>query len=489
MSAEAGEWSFSPRSIPLGQDVQRGGRPDPSSKSRDLFPLPVPPPLDVPREVSRRAAQKWGRRRQIRETEREAVLGLNWMAGKSSFLHGTDGTPDLLQAEVLDRIHILATEAGDLGGLDRMPVPEAALRELLRGRSDYQQPDVPVALAPYKLERVSLPSSLHGLPQAEELLPESTRRYLQGEEPMLRDGDIEDAPRPYWDPVLARSQKHYKAFIRKLHSIGMLQYTTTPKNEVGVFFVHKSDKEHIRLIVDARSANVRFRDPPGVSLCSSEGFSRIECQLSEHARPGTQAFLDELQSMNIHIGLSDVKDCFHRLKQPRWLAEYFCFKPIRASWVKLGGTMLNGIMLNDNDIIYPMPGSLCMGFSWSLFFAQKINEYQCSLTRSLQDSPLISDKGDPVVFASPQSQKSPETSTRHYVYVDNLGILSPHEAVVRDAIQELDGHFGSAGLLLHPGEVGQGKTKALGTILDGERLCSRITPERFHRVRQSIREF
>lgn len=409
------------------------------------------------------------------------------MAGKHDFLHGTEEAPDLLQAEVLQRNHVLATEAGELGSLEHVPAPEAALRELLKGRSDYQQPDIPVALAPYRLERVSLPTSLHGLPQAEELLPDDTRRYLQGEELMLKDGAIEDAPRPYWDPVLAKSQKHYKEFIRKLDSIGMLQYTQKPKNEVGIFFVYKSDRQRIRLIVDARSANVRFKDPPGVSLCSSEGFSRIECQLSEHARPGTQAFVDELQAMNIHIGLSDVKDCFHRLKQPRWLAEYFCLKPIRASWVNLGGTTLDGVALKDNDIVYPMPGSLCMGFSWSLFFAQKINEYQCSLTKSLTCSRIISDKGDPVVFSSPQSLDNLESSTRHYVYVDNLGILSPHEAVVHSSLQELDQHFGSSGLLLHPGEVSGDKTKALGTILDGKNLCSKITQERFHRVRQAIR--
>jgi hypothetical protein len=104
-----------------------------------------------------------------------------------------------------------------------------------------------------------------------------------------------------------------------------------------------------------------------------------------------QALVDELQAMSIHIGLSDVKDCFHRLKQPRWLAEYFCFKPICASWVNLGGTTLDGVPLKDNDIVYPMPGSLRMGFSWSLFFAQKINKYQCSLTRSLTCSRIISD--------------------------------------------------------------------------------------------------
>ncbi|CAK9012769.1 Protein kinase domain-containing protein, partial [Durusdinium trenchii] len=83
--------------------------------------------------------------------------------------------------------------------------------------------------------------------------------------------------------------------------------------------------------------------------------------------------------------------------------------------------------------------------------------------------------------------KEAESTTRHYVYVDNLGVLSPHKAVVATALQELDEHFGGRGLLLHPGEVHSSETRALGTILDGNNLCSKITPERFHRVRQSIR--
>ena len=42
---------------------------------------------------------------------------------------------------------------------------------------------------------------------------------------------------------------------------------------------------------------------------------------------------------------------------------------------------------------------------------------------------------------------------------------------MRSALQELDDHFGHAGLLLHPGEVSSGHTKALGPILDGGSLC------------------
>ena len=128
-----------------------------------------------------------------------------------------------------------------------------------------------------------------------------------------------------------------------------------------------------------------------------------------------------------------------------------------------------------------------MGFSWSLYFCQQINEYQCSLTRSLKESTLVQDKGEPVVFRSEQVRRHGEPGSRHYVYVDNLGVLSSHAAFVKTALQELDDHFGSCGLLLHPAEVSGGETRALGIVLDGQALCSKIMPERFHKVRQAIR--
>lgn len=116
---------------------------------------------------------------------------------------------------------------------------------LLKGRSEYHQPENPTALAPYKLERISLPESLHGLPLAEELLPDNARRYLQGPKLMLKETVDAESRRPYWDPVLANSRKHYREFIQRLDSIGLLQYTQTPKNHVGVFFVFKSDGKKI----------------------------------------------------------------------------------------------------------------------------------------------------------------------------------------------------------------------------------------------------
>ena len=313
-----------------------GSRPDPSSRARDVFPLPLPPAPCRLEHVSRRASQKWGRRLQEHETVKEAVNALNWMAGQR-FLHGTEGGCGPLRTEVLLRIQRLAREAGNLGSLERVPTPEAALRELLKGKSEYNQPE-------NNLERVSLPESLHDLPEACDLLPDDARRYLLGEELMIREGTPVEAPRPYWDPVLAGSKKHYKLFVQRLNDIGLLQFTQHPKNEVGACFVHKSDGKKIRLIVDARSTNSMFKEPPGVDMCSSEGFSRIECELFAQAAPGSQAFLDELQSMKLFVGLSDVKDCFHRLKQPHW--------------VGMAGKVLDDVQLGANYFIYPMPGSL-----------------------------------------------------------------------------------------------------------------------------------
>ena len=48
---------------------------------------------------------------------------------------------------------------------------------------------------------------------------------------------------------------------------------------VGVFPIEKPGKDTQRLIVDARLSNLHFLHPPGVSLATSEGLSRVEVAL------------------------------------------------------------------------------------------------------------------------------------------------------------------------------------------------------------------
>ena len=70
----------------------------------------------------------------------------------------------------------------------------------------------------------------------------------------------------------------------------------------------------------ARRSNLRFGTPPGVSLCSGEGFTRLELEnpLAGMARqaghPSTEVFL----------GMADIKDAFHRFRLSPEFASWFC---------------------------------------------------------------------------------------------------------------------------------------------------------------------
>ena len=85
----------------------------------------------------------------------------------------------------------------------------------------------------------------------------------------------------HWDPRLRSHGPTRAVFLRHLLRIGIvaaIEYGSAHE-EVGIFFVRKSGKDKIRLILDARRVNQRFRRPPGVALCSSEALSRIEVEL------------------------------------------------------------------------------------------------------------------------------------------------------------------------------------------------------------------
>ncbi len=434
-------------------------------------------------DLGRRSAQRFARKFHARERLRDAILGLNWLAGFGLEENPRIQEPDSLQHDVLCRASFLSNLCNDKGDLSQVPKPEAALKVLLQGRSEYGS-EAPTTLAACALERISLPGSLKDAPYAADLLDVGTRRYLQCPEQMLRPEAelcLEEF-HPYWDPMLKNRQRMYKKFIQKLHAADYLVYTQSPKSFCGVFFVKKSDGKKIRMIIDARGTNRLFKEPPGVHLLTSDGFSRIELDVPQGIYPGEPAYENFISQRKIHMGLSDVKDCFHRLRQPKWLAEYFCFEGIPASWVGLGGKELDGVQLKPDSIIFPAPGSLSMGFTWSLFFAQKINERMMSQVTTLKHSSLASDRSEAMVFA----EEGEKAKVHHYVYVDNLGIMSTDEHTVDESLKEVQEVFEKEQLILHPGVVHSQSVKALGCNLCGELLASRVTPERFHRLHQAL---
>ncbi|CAE7243495.1 pksN [Symbiodinium natans] len=439
--------------------------------------------------------QKGGRLRKPEVDTNEAVRALNWMAGapqdRGAF------SPSRLQQEALEHVKAACVASLELPEGATSPCsPEAAFRELLRGSSVYEAAGS--TLASFSLDRVSLPESVHDCPQVTDLLyGTDAHQYLEDPERMLKPAEDHSDITPYWDPLLRKSVRHYKSLIQRLHKIGYCSYTLTPKERAGIFVVKKSDGVRQRLIIDGRRANFRFATPPSVRLCSPESFAKAEITWEDFDHtlfPGFEA-LPEL-----HVGLSDIRDCFHRLKQPRWLQEFFCFDPVPAKWVGLSGQELGGTQLKPDDLVYPMPSSLPMGCSWSLYFAQTISEKLMGEVKGLEQSSLLRDRGPPLVIKVPREllegrsdpgpgagKPRPEGDPRHYVYVDNLGVLSMDRSVVESSLSSITETFEQRGLKLHPGEVKSHKVDALGCRLSGRQCRASLKPARMWRLRQGIR--
>ena len=284
---------------------------------------------------------------------------------------------------------------------------------------------------------------------------------------------------PYWDPKLRFNKKSYNNLVSRLHDIGMFNYTTKPLCSVGVFFVWKSSRTRLRMITDARRANQMFRDPPGVSLMTGEGFGRIEIEFDAAVANNP----DALSALEFHVGLSDVKDCFHRLRVPAWMSRYFCWLPVAAKVVGLAGKEIDGKVLQPLDPVWPCAGSLCQGFTWSLYFAQKANEFQCSLVNPLADGLISNDRGGPIVF---HVGADVDPALHYYVYVDNLGVIDTDVKRVEEAMMGLQQSFNSQGLTLHSSEISSGAVDSLGCVVEGSKLRSRINPKRLWKVHQAI---
>ena len=205
------------------------------------------------------------------------------------------------------------------------------------------------------------------------------------------------------------------------------------KEQAGIFFVKKKSKPgerpKQRLILDARRVNQRFRTPPGVELCSSEGLSRLEVEVPEDFETEAESFEDFLSEVSVAVGSGDVKDCFHRLSLDDEYSTYFGVGEGFAWEFGLTGSLCEGDILGENDEVDLLWTGLPMGHTWSLFFCQHI------VTRNVEqgmdnvhESSLLRDRGPPGVFVAERVSAATEL----------LVVRGParvrHEAVVSSSL-------------------------------------------------------
>ncbi|CAK0901058.1 unnamed protein product, partial [Prorocentrum cordatum] len=384
------------------------------AQARSFLPLPLLG--DAGRRIRGRScrARQFGREGRIASEVNGIVDAINWMSGYDSH----PGPANDMQRDVLERFEGLVRGRQPDAKLQG---PQAALRELLRGRSPYDGRGGPTTVASYSAGLVSMPTDVSDCPRLEDLLPVEALAFLQErQERMLRETPLPTDVEPYFDSVLKFNHKEYRGLVRRPLSAGILGWTLTPKERIGMFFVWEDGRRRLRLIVDARRANAHFRDPPGVELLSSEGLARIEVQMPDAGFSSYEDLRAALQGQQVYIGMADVKDCFHRMRIDSALSQYFCLPPVKAG--AFGVTEVEGTK-----------------------------------------------------------------EVRHYVYVDNLGVFSLFSELVSGVMNQLTGEFTELNLLLHKDELVPGMAVALGTEIDGSRLRTRVTSDRFWRCRQAVR--
>ena len=84
--------------------------------------------------------------------------------------------------------------------------------------------------------------------------------------------------------------------------------------------------------------NRSFVSPPGVIFCSSEAMARIEACSPGHVEEESPAWHSALQSIELSLGLGDIRDCFHRYVLDDEFASYFGVDTVSASSLSLAPT-------------------------------------------------------------------------------------------------------------------------------------------------------
>ena len=187
-----------------GTDTQCRARLAPSRGEREPLPLAYE---DEPlgRVQGRVGQQRLGRRGAATQLVNDGVASINWMAGSFAA-----SAMDTKRPSALVRLRRLARRRLDGVAPEARPGTEEALRQLLRSApSPYEAAD-PAHLASYKPGFVSLPDSIDGSPNIEDILPSDDLPFLEENQKrmMASAADIPSIlPEPYVDPVLKRNKK------------------------------------------------------------------------------------------------------------------------------------------------------------------------------------------------------------------------------------------------------------------------------------------
>ncbi|CAK0796853.1 unnamed protein product, partial [Prorocentrum cordatum] len=101
----------------------------------------------------------------------------------------------------------------------------------------------------------------------------------------------------------------------------------------------------------------------------------------------------------------------------------------------------------------------------------------------LDRAELLQDRGRPLVLTL---RGKLATSTRRYIYVDNIGVFGSDGRIVASRLEDVWAAFEARGLAVHEVSTSDSGVEALGVLLDGRRRRTGLTSKRFWRVRGAL---
>jgi hypothetical protein len=482
LSKGAGLWA-------VGGFVAGAGFSEISNKCPFPLPRPVPeahPFADSKVSEARAASSRSLRRKAVFRRVVESVDCLNDVYGSrvddselkfgSSFCPGSPAPPNSspshpasssqgspritsAQARILQRIYDTHRSARPPSG---RCIGQEALGALIKARDLYSLEKV--ATAPYSRDllnifrggRRPLVDLSSTLPADEKCWWQDPDRFLL-EDPDVADSASAEIPEPYWDPILKNNRVAYREFLQDLDNAGVLQYRRRSRCKIGIFFVRKSNGD-LRMVVDCRQANCRFRKPPKTRLVSGSTFGELLLPSGE----------------TLFISGADVIDCFYSFSCGD-LNDMFCLNEVRAS--EVGVTSIGGVPVGKDEWIFPSLSVLPMGFNWALHFAQAAVQ---QVRRDADPHALDVQDGEIVPLPMPQSVLA---ST----YVDNLLAISRDASSLQRHHEMVMTHFDKNGLALHQAFVGEQVAETLGYRLGGEPPAVANADKRVWRFLEAVR--
>src|SRR6185312_9818405 len=292
---------------------------------------------------------------------------------------------------------------------------------------------------PFVASKVSLPDSP---PSASllDLLPPNEAAWLSAPSAAI----LNLKAKPARIPRSPSTDQEYISLVRRMHSLGMLSFTSDPACVNKVFTILK-DQDSLRLIINAQSANLQFLEPPHVNLPSPDVLAALV--LDPFAR--------------LFIAKVDISNFYHNLTLPAWLHRYFALPAIRPQDIGLPGS--------DDSVIFPCCSTVPMGWSWSVFLAQTAHEH-------LLYSSGIFNPADALSRFSDSFLNRP----RHSLYIDDLSIFSTDPNICRDLQTRYIAQCQSVGLPVKLSKVVLPclRTEVIGVEIDGHKHTVGIAPEK-----------